>query len=206
MKRQGKDKPFTGYFPTGMKPQTTTKQIKGILCISLLYHTLSWQLIHRSCACPVKAYSVCTDGLLLVSGDFRVGSCSITSKGSYTLSANRSSFLWETPDPKHNSPCLRNTAWRMSYCLQNKHSNAALLISSKLLSPYSWEGVPRSSSSHFSGTSQNSALFYMCSACLACGPAWPELQPTGTGILAETRPREHRHRATKTYIQATGAK
>lgn len=34
MKRQGKDKPFTGYFPTGMKPQTATKQLKGILCIS----------------------------------------------------------------------------------------------------------------------------------------------------------------------------
>ena len=149
---------------------------------------------------------MCADGLPLVSGDFRAGSCSITSKGSYILSANRSSSLWETPDPKHNFPCLRTTAWRMSYCLQNKHSNAALLISSKLLSPYSWEGVPHSSSSHFSGTSQNSALFYMCSACLACGPAWPELQPAGTGILAETRPREHQHQVTKTNIKATGAK
>jgi len=42
-----------------------------------------------------------------------------------------------------------------------------LLISPKLLSPYSWEGVPWPSSNHFSGTSLNSALF------IWAVPAWP---------------------------------
>lgn len=125
-----------------------------------LFFSCAWFLPYEGIFC-VPGWALSS------SADFRAGGCSVSpAKRSYTFSANRSCFLWETPDPSQNFPCLHTIACRIRYCLQNKHSNPALLISPKLLSSYSWEGVPQPSSSHFSGTSQNRALFYVCIECL----------------------------------------
>lgn len=76
--------------------------------------------IHFSQVLCLSYYSIFHDAdrLPVISMDSRAGSWSVTSAGkSYRFRVNRSPFLWETPDPRQNFPCLQSTACRMNHWL-----------------------------------------------------------------------------------------
>lgn len=111
-------------------------------------------------------YSMHTERLLLISMDSRAAPCSVISakRVTYSLQIEATSFgRLLTPD-------RISLAWY--HRLQNeplslKHSNAVLLISPKLLCPYSWQAIPWPWSNSFSGAWLNSAPF-RCAV-----TAWP---------------------------------